>query len=60
MENIDELHRHATDALSSRLRTNTVAIVNSRVLVTLDRDRAERSEYFYNPGRSSLHVQRGA
>jgi hypothetical protein len=36
MENIDELHRQATDAISSRLWTNTVAIVNSVRTVGID------------------------
>jgi hypothetical protein len=36
MENIDELHRQATDAISSRLWTNTVAIVNSIRAVGID------------------------
>ena len=36
MENIDEMHRQATDAISSRLWTTTVAIVNSIRTVGID------------------------
>jgi hypothetical protein len=36
MENIDELHRQATDALYSRLWTTTVAVVNSIRTVGID------------------------
>jgi hypothetical protein len=36
VENIDELHRQATDAISSRLWTNTVAIVNTIRTIGID------------------------